>query len=94
MNARVEDKSGEELINIISKNVNRMLRRKMDAVTCIRIAAEETVESWNLSFENGNSYISSKCSHVDVIGRDSAKKKKKKKKKLCERDIKYKDMYR
>ncbi|KYN50382.1 hypothetical protein ALC57_00019 [Trachymyrmex cornetzi] len=73
MNARVEDKSGEELINIISENVGRMLRRKMDAVTCIRIAAEEAAENWDSSLLDGNfSYVSGKCS--PVIGHDSANK--------------------
>ncbi|XP_011058965.1 PREDICTED: voltage-dependent calcium channel subunit alpha-2/delta-3-like isoform X1 [Acromyrmex echinatior] len=73
MNARVEDKSGEELINIISENVGRMLRRKMDAVTCIRIAAEEAAENWDPSLLDGNfSYVSGKCS--PVIGHDSANK--------------------
>jgi len=76
MNARVENKSGEDLVNIISENVGRMLRRKMDAVTCIRIAAEEAAESWDPSLMDiGNfSYVSGKCS--PVIGRDSANKKK------------------
>lgn len=71
MNARVEYKSGEELVNVISENVGRMLRRKMDAVTCIRIAAE----SWDPSFmTDGNfSYVSGKCSHV--IGHNLIHKK-------------------
>lgn len=73
MNARVESKSGEDLVNIISENVGRMLRRKMDAITCIRIAAEEAVENWEPSPTNF-SYVSSKCS--SVIGHDSASKKK------------------
>ncbi|KAG5312428.1 CA2D3 protein, partial [Acromyrmex insinuator] len=73
MNVRVEDKSGEELINIISENVGRMLRRKMDAVTCIRIAVEEAAENWDPSLLDGNfSYVSGKCS--PVIGHDSANK--------------------
>ena len=75
MNARVEDKSGEELINIISENVGRMLHRKMDAIICIRIAAEEAAENWDPSLLDGNfSYVSGKCS--PVIGHDSANKKK------------------
>jgi len=87
MNTRVEDKSGEELVNIISENVGRMLRRKMDAVTCIRIAAEEAAERWNSSgldaaYKTGSydekignfSYISSKNS--PVISNDSATKKR------------------
>jgi len=58
MNTRVEHKSGEELVNIISENVGRMLRRKMDAVTCIRIAAEEAAENWDPSVVDGNfSYV-------------------------------------
>jgi len=78
MNARVEDKSGEELINIISENVGRMLRRKMDAVTCIRIAAEEAAKNWDPdSLLDGNfSYVSSKCSPVghDSTNKNSTKK--------------------
>lgn len=66
MNTRVEHKSGEELVNIISENVGRMLRRKMDAVTCIRIAAEEAAEDWDPSLMDGNfSYVSGKCSPVN-----------------------------
>ncbi|KAL0134742.1 hypothetical protein PUN28_001483 [Cardiocondyla obscurior] len=86
MNVRVENKSGEDLVNIISENVGRMLRRKMDAVTCIRLAAEEAAENWDPSFADGNfSYISSKCS--SVIGHDSAKKES------CKRDGNvYRDM--
>lgn len=61
MNTRVEDKSGEELVSIISENVGRMLRRKMDAVTCIRMRAEEIAEEWDPSSVDGNfSYVSSK----------------------------------
>nr|XP_034192789.1 voltage-dependent calcium channel subunit alpha-2/delta-3 isoform X1 [Osmia lignaria] len=64
MNTRVEDKSGEELVSIISENVGRMLRRKMDAVTCIRMLAEEQAESWE-DDENGNiTYVSGKYSPV------------------------------
>jgi len=76
MNARVEKKSGESLVNIISENVGRMLRRKMDAVTCIRIAAEKAAENWDQSLVVGScnfSYVSSKCS--SVIRHDSASKK-------------------
>jgi len=66
MNTRVEHKSGEELVNIISENVGRMLRRKMDAVTCIRIAAEEAAENWDPSVVDGNfSYVSGKYSPVN-----------------------------
>ncbi|XP_017890141.1 voltage-dependent calcium channel subunit alpha-2/delta-3 isoform X2 [Ceratina calcarata] len=63
MNTRVEDKSGEELVSIISENVGRMLRRKMDAVTCIRIAAEENAETWEDDGEN-ITYVSGKYSPV------------------------------
>ncbi|XP_072764587.1 ca[2+] channel Muscle-specific alpha2/delta subunit isoform X2 [Anoplolepis gracilipes] len=79
MNTRVEDKSGEELVSIISENVGRMLRRKMDAVTCIRIAAEATAEDWDESLVDGNfSYVSSKCSLVnDNSTKDKQCKKRK-----------------
>lgn len=66
MNTRVEDKSGEELVNIISENVGRMLRRKMDAVTCIRLAAEKIADDWNSTLADGNfTYFSSKYSVVN-----------------------------
>lgn len=93
MNARVEKKSGEDLVNIISENVGRMLRRKMDAVTCIRIAAEKAAESWDPALHlesilDGNfSYISGKCS--PVIGHDSSNKKK-----YCKRKEPYENVYR
>lgn len=63
MNTRVEDKSGEELVSIISENVGRMLRRKMDAVTCIRIAAEENAETWE-DDDQYFTYVSGKYSPV------------------------------
>ncbi|CAD1476867.1 unnamed protein product, partial [Heterotrigona itama] len=67
MNMRVEHKSGEELVNIISENVGRMLRRKMDAVTCIRMAAEEQAENWENNEEEGNfTYVSGKYSPVSL----------------------------
>lgn len=66
MNARVEEKSGEELVDMISENVGRMLRRKMDAVTCIRMAAEAIAEDWDPSLVEGNfTYISGKYSPVN-----------------------------
>lgn len=64
MNTRVENKSGEKLVNIISENVGRMLRRKMDAVTCIRMAAEEYAENWENDEEGNFTYVSGKYSKV------------------------------
>ncbi|KAF7991534.1 hypothetical protein HCN44_008905 [Aphidius gifuensis] len=74
MNARVEDKSGTELIEIISESVGRMLRRKMDAVRCILKVAEDAAEKWDLNDDNDNNvknnninnltYVSSKYSPV------------------------------
>lgn len=64
MNTRVEDKSGEELVSIISENVGRMLRRKMDAVTCIRIQAEQEAESWENDGDGNFTYVSGKYSPV------------------------------
>ncbi|CAK9808523.1 Voltage-dependent calcium channel subunit alpha-2/delta-3 [Anthophora plagiata] len=64
MNTRVEDKSGEELVNIISENVGRMLRRKMDAVTCIRMTAEENAENWESEEEGNFTYVSGKYSPI------------------------------
>lgn len=78
MNTRVEDKSGEELVSIISENVGRMLRRKMDAVTCIRITAEEATEDWNEPLVDGNfSYVSSKCSPLNGISKNNTQCKRK-----------------
>lgn len=64
MNTRVEDKSGEELINIISESVGRMLRRKMDAVRCILAFAENAAEEWNFNFTGPLNYTSSKYSNI------------------------------
>lgn len=64
MNTRVEDKSGEELVSIISENVGRMLRRKMDAVTCIRMLAEEQAENWEDDEDGNITYVSGKYSPV------------------------------
>ncbi|XP_076637215.1 ca[2+] channel Muscle-specific alpha2/delta subunit isoform X1 [Colletes latitarsis] len=64
MNTRVEDKSGDKLVSIISENVGRMLRRKMDAVTCIRMEAEKSSENW-IDDDDGNfTYVSGKYSPV------------------------------
>lgn len=90
MNARVEKKSGERLVNIISENVGRMLRRKMDAITCIRIAAEKAAESWDQSLVDSScnfSYVSSKYS--SVIRYDSASKKK-----LCKIETEKREVYK
>ncbi|XP_015127549.1 voltage-dependent calcium channel subunit alpha-2/delta-3 isoform X1 [Diachasma alloeum] len=70
LNARVEEKSGEELIEIISESVGRMLRRKMDAVRCILIRAEEEALNHDDSERNVDviksslTYISGKYSWV------------------------------
>ncbi|XP_017757436.1 PREDICTED: voltage-dependent calcium channel subunit alpha-2/delta-3 isoform X1 [Eufriesea mexicana] len=64
MNTRVADKSGMELVNIISENVGRMLRRKMDAVTCIRMTAEEYAENWEDDEGANFTYVSGKYSPV------------------------------
>ncbi|KAK2575608.1 hypothetical protein KPH14_011312 [Odynerus spinipes] len=64
MNTRVQDKSGDELVSIISENVGRMLRRKMDAVTCIRIAAEANAEIWEEEDEGNFTYYSGKYSPI------------------------------
>lgn len=67
MNARVEDKSGEELIDIISESVGRMLRRKMDAVRCILKVAEDAAEEFNVTAMGNLSYVSGKYSRVDGL---------------------------
>ena len=63
MNTIVVDKSGEELIKIISESVGRMLRRKMDAVRCILQVAENAAEEYQPSGEN-LTYVSGKYSPV------------------------------
>ncbi|XP_044586306.1 voltage-dependent calcium channel subunit alpha-2/delta-3 isoform X1 [Cotesia glomerata] len=66
MNARVEDKSGEELIDIISESVGRMLRRKMDAVRCILKVAEDAAEEYNATAAGFNiTYVSGKYSTIE-----------------------------
>ncbi|XP_015587853.1 voltage-dependent calcium channel subunit alpha-2/delta-3 isoform X2 [Cephus cinctus] len=65
LNARVENKSGEELISIISENVGRMLRRKMDAVRRILSVAEDAAEYWNVTESEDFSYVSGKYSQVE-----------------------------
>ena len=65
MNTKVVRKSGDELIDVISESVGRMLRSKMDAVRCILQAAEIAAESYEApkSFE-GMSYVSGKFSNT------------------------------
>ncbi|XP_046603816.1 voltage-dependent calcium channel subunit alpha-2/delta-3 isoform X1 [Neodiprion virginianus] len=48
-NARIEEKSGQEMVKSISDSVGRMLSRKMDAVRCILKKAEEAAELYNAS---------------------------------------------
>ncbi|XP_012275945.1 voltage-dependent calcium channel subunit alpha-2/delta-3 [Orussus abietinus] len=67
-NTRVEEKSGEELISVISESVGRMLRRKMDAVRCILQVAEEAAEEWNSSAPLNLTYVSGKYSTVEDVG--------------------------
>lgn len=64
MNARVEDKSGEELVDIISENVGRMLRRKMDAIKCILKVAEAAAEEYNETIPTNITYVSGKYSSI------------------------------
>lgn len=47
MNARVEDKSGKEMIDIIGTSVGRMLKKKMDAVQRILERAEKASVVFN-----------------------------------------------
>lgn len=74
MNARVEEKSGAELIEIISESVGRMLRRKMDAVRCILKVAEDAAEEWNLTSAENLTYVSGKYSSIVGQSNDSAPK--------------------
>lgn len=63
MNTIVVDKSGEELIKIISDSVGRMLRRKMDAVRCILKAAETAAEEYDPDVAENITYVSGKYSN-------------------------------
>lgn len=55
-------------MEIIGESVGRMLKSKMDAVTCIRMVAEDAAEMWNssLSYENFT-YVSGKYSPVTNV---------------------------
>ncbi|XP_043273929.1 voltage-dependent calcium channel subunit alpha-2/delta-3 isoform X2 [Venturia canescens] len=64
MNAIVVEKSGEELIDIISESVGRMLRRKMDAVRCILKVAEAAAEEYVREENENVTYVSGKYSNV------------------------------
>lgn len=64
MNAIVVEKSGEELIDIISESVGRMLRRKMDAVRCILKVAEDAAEEYVRDETENVTYVSGKYSNI------------------------------
>ncbi|XP_046751290.1 voltage-dependent calcium channel subunit alpha-2/delta-3 isoform X2 [Diprion similis] len=79
-NARIEEKSGMEMVKSISESVGRMLSRKMDAVRCILETAERSAVLYNASalpqrigltnetIRNMNmSYISGKYSSVNNV---------------------------
>lgn len=66
MGARVEHKSGEEIINTISENVARMLSRKMDAAKCLYKEAERLSEQWHDNFTLDFTYYSAKYSNATV----------------------------
>lgn len=70
-NARVMNKSGEELIESIVENVGRMFYRKIEAVRCILMKAENVSE--HFEFENemvkNLTYYSSKYSTVHRVNK-------------------------
>lgn len=65
-NARVENKSGDELMDYIANNVGRMLRRKMDAIRCVINVAEEVAEEFHYDEEAAKNfrYYSSRYSPI------------------------------
>ena len=69
MNARVEKKDGEALIESIVESIGRMLNRKMDAVKCIVNRSEEYSMNFhrNEMLEENFTYYSSKYSIVNDV---------------------------
>ncbi|PSN31193.1 hypothetical protein C0J52_22419 [Blattella germanica] len=66
LNVRVQEKDGETLLMEIAENVQNMLDRKMDAVKCIMLAAEEAAEFYNSSDVPENfTFYSSKNSFIE-----------------------------
>lgn len=65
-NARVMNKSGEELIESIVENVGRMFYRKIEAVRCILLKAENVSEQfeYNETMAENLHYHSSKYSRI------------------------------
>lgn len=62
MHTRIEDKSGEELIKIITHSIGNMLKHKMEALQCIQEAAEFAAQNWEWHIEGNISYVSAKYS--------------------------------
>lgn len=59
-------KSGEDIINTISANMGLMLKTKVDAVNCIRFAAEDIIKNWVQQDDYNYTYTSAKFSQLDV----------------------------
>ncbi|PNF16349.1 hypothetical protein B7P43_G10507 [Cryptotermes secundus] len=65
LHLRVQEKDGEAILKEIVDNVQRMLDRKMDAVRCIVIAAEDAAESFNRTNVPENyTFYSAKDSYI------------------------------
>lgn len=66
-NARVMNKSGEELIQSIVENVGRMFFRKIEAVRCLQMKAENVSEQfeYNDTMVDDLQYYSSKYSKIN-----------------------------
>uniref|UniRef100_A0A336MH80 CSON014735 protein n=1 Tax=Culicoides sonorensis TaxID=179676 RepID=A0A336MH80_CULSO len=66
LNARVEKKDGETLLESIADNVGRMLQRKMDSIRCVVLKAEEVSEQfeYNETVAKNFEYYSSKYSPI------------------------------
>nr|XP_022916420.1 voltage-dependent calcium channel subunit alpha-2/delta-4 [Onthophagus taurus] len=65
-NAQVSAKNATLLLSNITDNVHRMFQRKMDAIQCVRMKAEEAVEGFdkNITMDEYN-YTSSKYSGIN-----------------------------
>ncbi|XP_067001120.2 voltage-dependent calcium channel subunit alpha-2/delta-3 isoform X2 [Anabrus simplex] len=67
LNARVQIKDGRKLLNSINDNVGRMLKWRIDAIQCVRAAAEEIAEEFEYDGCEDCGFHSAKFSAVNGI---------------------------
>ncbi|KAJ8926858.1 hypothetical protein NQ314_020709 [Rhamnusium bicolor] len=63
-NAKVGEKNPSTLLTEIKENMLRMIDRKMDAIKCIQVAAEEAAEIFEFNSSTPYQYYSSKWSAI------------------------------